>query len=1381
MELKLGEEPHVFWRMLLEGRNPQWRNLSRPTPRNRKRVQYFDESPAPPNGNDEAKKRRKAVNHSVDAIPTQPSHGRGEVAASKGGAHENDDIGGEHVSRSPSHMLHEAKLVRPAEGRVLYNEQKSLHIHLKAEFAKLFEVIKLSDAVKSTVGKFLEYVMENHRVSREPATILQAFQLSLCWVAASILKQKIDKEETFLLAKQHLQFGCTEEETNNVCLKIRSLKKLFLQRLDQNDNASSSSRCSLLAARSVAEEPSTVSMSQAVESPQLNVQKEMEERLQVKKLYRECIVMPKEELVDIERKKFIKEVQCRCERRMSKLVQKQKEEIEEFQKIWEKKKEELEQDYRLQFAVLRSIYGQNGAIKDRQKTLETEFSRKMQELKCHKDQHLKELEVEHSAMKNKEMQKAASWLAEANSFRSIGSDLIDGIGCSQENVNVSHNSPNTVRPVSGHHVQELNAGNILDSTRSDVHASTSDESNILPFESTNVLTMPAMEEQVEIVSTAGVLVAKSNQLEPNEGGDLGGSSEGIGALGARSKQPNKVGDPDLPASTSSESNILPIETSNVLTMPAMGKQLEIASMSGVLVAKSNQPNEVGDLGGSSEEIGALDASSKKATEVGDPDVPASTSDVSNILPVETSNVLTTPATEEQVEIASSTGALVARSKQPNEVGDSGGSSEEIVSVFPLPPEEHTEVLLEDPTREHLMEVSGTGFDVVLGNDNSEVNDGTEELNIEHASLENNSHVRNDEDNPRDAVRSTDTNQVSPLELVVDLPLAAAVLCSDDGGSLPQNQSSGYNGTLTHEMPLPENQSGTQVEVDAGQYGANSSEAVLLSSSEQQQPASYGFSLAAHEPPSEITHDTRNDKRNFTPNLGSSRHLDGETTEPLQEGGNSEECPPVDVEISPLSCEITNFSEVSRVDPQPISEQGASSHNIGTPVQVPGSAELPSEAVMQHNTNAAVVQGPRNIPVHPDHQMATWNSTLPFNADPLHKDWERIHKEREQGTKILEDMKLRLRSDCEKEIEDMIAKIRKKYDHKLQEAEAAFLLKKKELDVNQNKVLMNKLLADAFRCKCMNLKPSGLPGMRQVVPSSYLQHLHQVSQQPNLRSSPVTGLSSASQHSSVPACLRAPPVTGLSSVGQAHIRQETSVPSNRSVHSGGISQPTVRCAPVAGLSLAGQPAPTQQTAAVSRSTAHSAGTPGRPPLISAITPSTGNLRVAGEIRAPAPHLQPFRTPTSMSTSSSPSTLAQSMQNHPQSTNMAASSPSIPQLASLQTSSTPSPSQPPQHQMPSPLVPQLAIDHSSSRKLPQHDIGGLPAARNPSLSAQELLFSVENRLHANRPNMMPPLPDVGSNFDSLDLSEFQTLDSVQGASTSSAGATNVTDVVCVSDDD
>lgn len=37
----------------------------------------------------------------------------------------------------------------------------------------------MQDLVKVSVEKFLEYVMKNHNVNREPATMLQAFQISL--------------------------------------------------------------------------------------------------------------------------------------------------------------------------------------------------------------------------------------------------------------------------------------------------------------------------------------------------------------------------------------------------------------------------------------------------------------------------------------------------------------------------------------------------------------------------------------------------------------------------------------------------------------------------------------------------------------------------------------------------------------------------------------------------------------------------------------------------------------------------------------------------------------------------------------------------------------------------------------------------------------------------------------------------------------------------------------------------------------------------------------------------------------------------------------------------------------------------------------------------
>lgn len=63
-----------------------------------------------------------------------------------------------------------------------------------------------------------------------------------------------------------------------------------------------------------------------------------------------------------------------------------------------------------------------------------------------------------------------------------------------------------------------------------------------------------------------------------------------------------------------------------------------------------------------------------------------------------------------------------------------------------------------------------------------------------------------------------------------------------------------------------------------------------------------------------------------------------------------------------------------------------------------------------------------------------------------------------------------------ELEESIAQLRRNYEAKCKDAEAAFLWKKKELDNNHNKVLVNKILADAFRSKCV--EPSRYMGMQQ---------------------------------------------------------------------------------------------------------------------------------------------------------------------------------------------------------------------------------------------------------------------------------------------------------------
>lgn len=72
-----------------------------------------------------------------------------------------------------------------------------------------------------------------------------------------------------------------------------------------------------------------------------------------------------------------------------------------------------------------------------------------------------------------------------------------------------------------------------------------------------------------------------------------------------------------------------------------------------------------------------------------------------------------------------------------------------------------------------------------------------------------------------------------------------------------------------------------------------------------------------------------------------------------------------------------------------------------------------------------------------------------------------------------EQKLKLRSDCDREIEQ----VRRKYEIKLQEMESEFMLKKQELDANESKVLMNKIVAAAFRSKWMDMKASS-GGMQQ---------------------------------------------------------------------------------------------------------------------------------------------------------------------------------------------------------------------------------------------------------------------------------------------------------------
>ncbi|KAI5587072.1 hypothetical protein BDE02_05G007100 [Populus trichocarpa] len=138
------------------------------------------------------KKRNKVSNNNSDSLSLKaaligtsgaPVHKMCKVMPSSSGLLNTTDAN--HVSNF-SHLTSKLSQVLKADmvgyngGRNLHDDsEKSLHLFLKPEIAKLCEILQLPENVKVMVEQFREYVLNNHHVSREPPSVLQAFLISL--------------------------------------------------------------------------------------------------------------------------------------------------------------------------------------------------------------------------------------------------------------------------------------------------------------------------------------------------------------------------------------------------------------------------------------------------------------------------------------------------------------------------------------------------------------------------------------------------------------------------------------------------------------------------------------------------------------------------------------------------------------------------------------------------------------------------------------------------------------------------------------------------------------------------------------------------------------------------------------------------------------------------------------------------------------------------------------------------------------------------------------------------------------------------------------------------------------------------------------------------
>ncbi|GKV08328.1 hypothetical protein SLEP1_g19974 [Rubroshorea leprosula] len=1203
------DPPFMFWTKLLNGKYPQWKYSSNSSQRNRKRasVHHFDdfqEKPEAESG-EGIKKRKKVGNEFVDS-PFLKTGSEGQMVGQmkegisgtpgpnlshsmgRSTALVNDKSQGCHTSNShhlaASHIakIPGVNIVECEKRRKLRDSQKSLHALLKPDIAKLSEVLHLPENVRAMVESFLEYIMNNHHVTREPTAILQAFQISLCWTAAALLKHKINHKVSLELAQQHLNFGCKKEQADYVYSLLQCLKKMFLYHSGKL-KAPNPPKASDLSTKCIGSEACN---QQGVKDLKVSESSEKQALISQSELALEV----QEDLL-----KSIEEIQKKCDKQMKKILQRQKEEMANFEKKYEEEKVELENKREMEAAVVR-LHSTKMTKSDKLKKLDDEYAKKIDELERQRDIHLKSLEDMQVATRNKVRQRKELWvelvkswaqnelgLAGCKTAISAGHDVaVEGM----PNGEIGQDIPASLRDNLDNalSVRHLPQDQICDRSMLNMP-----DTNRLPEavisgggpEKVDSEKMSSSREQVPDGST----LRRASGEVPLGASEVVGETEGHKDIplvtpsfsgdqnpdGATSTVPYGEALPSTPEIVSSSDGLL-----NVLPMNLASLKEKILDVSGSYI-----PDDV-PLGAESETApGNVEEgdniSTRHSLTMPDGEVPASTPEVaiSSDTPDNVVSVNHSSAEEQMPDVApcipNGKVPLSESHFAPMELQDgdnASGENDGVSDNFPI----RNSLSIPDGDVE-ARAPAVTAFcvfdrDIPLSDPESATREVREGGNAEK---ENNVAIGVDQ---QDGMVSS-VNQEPPF------PEASMVASSCISDPLSDPESA------TREIPEggnSERENNTAIGVDQ-QYGID------MACSVNQEPQFPKASL------------TDSFQTQHAPALAQCNPLRLNQVEP---GGRAPPSTGSELQAGD-AVNIQTQSSSRVVEPSPsnsVSNQTLSQNDLGARVTELGALVQPSSSrgspsnlnqlyELQPSNRGHLSQAPRHVS---DTRTASTNHPIPAAPavssqtplpyhDPLQNEMERINREAEQTVKIHEETKLQLKSDCDKEIEE----IRRKYEIKLQKAETEFLLKKTELDANHNKVLMNKILADAFRLKIVE---SNFTGTLPEMGSDFMQLLSQLSpQQMGQRPSPVPG--------------GTPPASLPAIISPALSVQTASPP---------VVTPRA-------MSLSLQ-------AGYNPSKAFSGTPPRPPPHISSITPSTGNLQIGSEIRSPAPHLHPFRPSMSM---------------------------------------------------------------------------------------------------------------------------------------------------------
>ncbi|KAL6506402.1 hypothetical protein OROGR_024583 [Orobanche gracilis] len=999
------EEPHIFWKDLLYKRSPQWKHLMDQCQRNRKRVCYLE-------NDNTGNKRRSALIKPVYQASAPDELQETQVAFSEEGpsrtiatgssqsslrvrntslGSRDDMLGWSTLSRDGSspHGLansHSVATCSPEvdecgaeERKSSFDVEKSLNNFLQEEMERLCQILRLSEDVTHTVRRFLEYVISNHRIWRDSPAIMQAFQLSLLWVAASISKQEFDKTESLILAKQLLNYQCTEEQVHSVYSKMLDLKRKYLRCSPITINLGGG--C-LLAETNTKKETCNIIEGNSTPSSSiqlLNVKMKIEEN-STNEEHRDVLI-DKGVWNATDR---LNEIQRKCDRRMKKLIQNQKREIQEVFQNWEVKKSKLEVDHKLASTLIRNIYGEGSARTVKLKLLDGKFAKEMEENNLLKDVQLKDLEVKQLGARNEEREKASLWMSKAKACCSSELGPVSSTFISRPSEEVGGIAPIETPSNFSSVCRPKLTGETISST------------------------LPASEERVsdEIES-----VELNIEVQPEVSGSVildNVNTEMISSLG----KGDMIGLPDAlvdkrDAVDDKASCVLPV--ARQISEPSEQKE---ASLHRCISLPLQEPDDQVHEGAHAIEY---QTQSTFQFEVAASEIAGSAT------------------------IRHSNSELQDRDAPVPAVADHGTlqtedtNSPKGVTVTPDAPA----LGVEDHGTLH------------IGSTNS----------AQGGTVTPDAHTRDVEDHDTlhiDVIKLGQGGTVTP-----DAPTPAV---EDHGTRKSEGINSPQGGSVIPDAPAPclKDHDTLHIEGTNSAKGDNithfptSVDAQTVGNCEQLNH------MSIDESPNEnqsvaigVENQCYNSERN------SSRTTEGAETEMIQHES-----------ASPAGAILE--MQTSHLDIGSVHRHGHET-NVVMSQAVAGTIEPPNQPVLQ-------------LGIDLGHEDTSWDSPYLF-FELFHYQLENIRRETEQLEKTREETMLRLKSDFEKEIKEIMDQVLKKYDLKLREAEAEYISKKNGLDENHNKVLMNKILANTFSFICEDMQSSGRPGIQQDISSGFMQHSH----------------------------------------------------------------------------------------------------------------------------------------------------------------------------------------------------------------------------------------------------------------------------------------------------